>query len=49
MQGGVGRYSMKLVDALRDEGVDVLVILNEDGAGDLKGISPSNKNNSAPN
>jgi glycosyltransferase involved in cell wall biosynthesis len=46
MQGGVGRYSKKLVDALRDEGVDVLVICNEDGAGDLKGISPYNKNNS---
>lgn len=46
MQGGVGRYSKKLVDALRNEGVDVLVICNEDGAGDLKGISPSNKNNS---
>jgi glycosyltransferase involved in cell wall biosynthesis len=46
MQGGVGRYSKKLVDALRDQGVEVLVICNEDGAGDLKGISPSNKNNS---
>jgi glycosyltransferase involved in cell wall biosynthesis len=46
MQGGVGRYCKKLVDALRDQGVEVLVICNEEGAGDLKGISPSNQNNS---
>ena len=46
MQGGVGRYCKKLVDALRQQGVEVLVICNEDGAGDLKGISPTNKNNS---
>lgn len=46
MQGGVGRYCKKLVDTLRDQGVEVLVICNEEGAGDLKGISPSNQNNS---
>ena len=46
MQGGVGRYCKNLVDALREQDVEVLVICNEEGAGDLKGISPSNQNNS---
>ena len=46
MQGGVGRYCEKLVNALKAEGIEVLVICNEEGAGDLKGISPSNKQNS---
>jgi hypothetical protein len=46
MQGGVGRYCKNLVDALREQGVEVLVICNEEGAGDLKGISPSNQKNS---
>ena len=46
MQGGVGRYCKKLVDALREQDIEVLVLCNEDGGGDLKGISPTNKNNS---
>jgi glycosyltransferase involved in cell wall biosynthesis len=45
MPGGVGRYCKNLVDALREQGVEVLVICNEEGAGDLKGISPSNQKN----
>jgi glycosyltransferase involved in cell wall biosynthesis len=46
MQGGVGRYSKKLVDSLRSEGVQVFVVCNEDGKGDFNGISPNNQDNS---
>lgn len=47
MHGGVGRYCERLVSALRKMGVQVLVVSNEQGDGDYKGISPYNKNNSA--
>jgi len=46
MQGGVGRYSKKLVDSLKSEGVQVFVACNEDGKGEFKGISPNNNDNS---
>ncbi len=46
MQGGVGRYCKKLVNALRMEGTEVLVISNRSGDGDFDGISPTNLNTS---
>jgi len=46
MQGGVGRYSKKLVDSLRSEGAQVFIACNEDGKGDFNGISPNNEDNS---
>jgi glycosyltransferase involved in cell wall biosynthesis len=46
MQGGVGRYSKKLVDSLRKEGLEIIVVSNEDGDGDLNGISPYNTDDS---
>ena len=46
MQGGVGRYSKKLVDSLRSEGTQVFIACNEDGKGDFNGISPNNEDNS---
>jgi glycosyltransferase involved in cell wall biosynthesis len=46
MQGGVGRYCKKLVDTLRKNDLEVLVVCNEHGDGDLKGISPYNADNS---
>jgi len=46
MHGGVGRYCERLVSALRKKGVQVLVVCNEQGSGDYKGISPHNKKNS---
>ena len=46
MQGGVGRYSKKLVDSLRNEGVDVFVVCSKYGKGDFDGIYPKNKDNS---
>ncbi len=46
MQGGVGGYCKKLVDSLRREGVQVIVVCNEDGNGDYNGISPKNQDNS---
>ena len=45
-QGGVGRYSKKLVDSLISEGVEVFVVCNEDGKGEFNGISPNNRDNS---
>jgi glycosyltransferase involved in cell wall biosynthesis len=46
LQGGVGRYSEKLVDSLRSEGIQVFVVCNEDGKGEFNGISPNNDDNS---
>lgn len=48
MRGGVGRYTAKLVQALRStgEGIEVNVVCNEDGSGEFRGISPSNERNS---
>jgi glycosyltransferase involved in cell wall biosynthesis len=48
MRGGVGRYAAKLVQALRNtgDGIEVDVVCNEDGAGEFRGISPSNEENS---
>lgn len=48
MRGGVGRYTSKLVQALRKTGggIEVDVVCNEEGAGEFKGISPSNERNS---
>jgi glycosyltransferase involved in cell wall biosynthesis len=48
MRGGVGRYSAKLVQALREsgDGIEVDVVCNEDGNGEYGGISPCNERNS---
>ncbi len=46
MQGGVGRYSANLVASLRKVGLEVLVVCNEKGNGDLYGLHPSNPYNS---
>jgi glycosyltransferase involved in cell wall biosynthesis len=46
MRGGLGRYSRKLVDSLRNEGLEVSVVCNECGKGDFIGISPYNRDNS---
>ena len=48
MRGGVGRYTAKLVQALRKTGNGILVdvVCNEDGKGEFTGISPSNERNS---
>lgn len=46
MQGGVGRYCKKLVDSLKNEGMQVFVVCNKDGKGDYDGISPKNQDNS---
>jgi glycosyltransferase involved in cell wall biosynthesis len=47
MKGGVGRYSAKLVEALRKTySIKVDVACNEDGNGDFSGLSPENKGNS---
>jgi glycosyltransferase involved in cell wall biosynthesis len=47
MRGGVGRYTSKLVEALRKTGgIHVEVACNEDGHGEFAGISPTNKRNS---
>src|SRR5919112_1096332 len=48
MKGGVGRYTTKLVQALRSrgDGIEVDVACNEDGNGEFTGISPSNERNS---
>ncbi|MGH9972315.1 MAG: glycosyltransferase family 4 protein [Nitrososphaeraceae archaeon] len=46
MQGGVGRYCKNLVNSLRNEDLEVLVVCNELGEGDFSGISPYNTNNS---
>jgi len=46
MQGGVGRYTKKLVDSLRSERLKVFVVCNENGKGDFNGISPNNQDNS---
>jgi glycosyltransferase involved in cell wall biosynthesis len=47
MKGGVGRYTSKLVEALRKTGgIHVEVACNEDGHGEFAGISPTNKRNS---
>jgi glycosyltransferase involved in cell wall biosynthesis len=48
MRGGVGRYTSKLVQALRKtgDGIEVDVVCNEEGDGEFKGISPTNERNS---
>lgn len=46
MQGGVGRYCKNLVNSLRKEGLEVLVVCNERGEGDFSDISPYNSSNS---
>src|SRR5215212_8289811 len=48
MRGGVGRYSAKLVQALRKkgDGIEVDVVCSEDGDGEYRGISPGNERNS---
>ena len=48
MRGGIGRYTSKLVQALRKsgDGIEVDVVCNEDGKGEYVGISPSNERNS---
>lgn len=40
MQGGVGRYCKHLVNSLRNENLEILVVSNEHGDGDFHGISP---------
>jgi len=44
--GGVGRYTSNLVDALRKLDCEVLVLSDNKGYGDYKGISPANIDNS---
>ncbi|MFL6473565.1 MAG: hypothetical protein ACJ701_00965 [Nitrososphaera sp.] len=48
MKGGVGRYTEKLVQALRrtGDGIEVEVACNQDGRGEFAGISPTNERNS---
>jgi glycosyltransferase involved in cell wall biosynthesis len=46
ISGGVGRYTSNLVNALRKLDCEVLVLSDEKGDGDHKGISPSNADNS---
>ena len=46
MKGGVGRYCKKLVDSLRKKDIEILVVSNEHGEGELIGISPYNADNS---
>ncbi|MFL6476660.1 MAG: glycosyltransferase family 4 protein [Nitrososphaera sp.] len=48
MKGGVGRYTEKLVQALRrtGDGIEVEVACNQDGRGQFAGISPTNERNS---
>jgi glycosyltransferase involved in cell wall biosynthesis len=47
MRGGVGRYTSKLVEALRKiGGIEAEVVCNEDGHGEFEGISPTNERNS---
>ena len=46
ISGGVGRYTSNLVDSLRKFDCEVLVLSDEKGNGDYKGISPSNADNS---
>src|SRR4051794_355061 len=43
MTGGIGRYTANLVNALKKKGIEVIVVSNEKGNGDYKGISPENK------
>jgi glycosyltransferase involved in cell wall biosynthesis len=45
MKGGVAHYSQKLVGSLRNEGLEVSVVCNEQGNGDFMGISPYNRHN----
>ncbi|HEY7109927.1 MAG TPA: glycosyltransferase [Nitrososphaeraceae archaeon] len=46
MLGGVGHYTKKLVSSLREQDLEVLVVCNEQGEGEIKGLSPNNTNNS---
>ena len=46
MKGGVAHYSQKLVGSLRNEGLEVSVVCNEDGNGEFTGIHPYNHHNS---
>ncbi len=49
MKGGVGRYTSKLVEALRKSHggeIEVEVACNQDGSGEFTGISPTNERNS---
>ena len=46
MQGGIGRYTYNLVNALRNIDIDVYVCSGSEGKGEYKGLSPNNTNNS---
>ena len=46
ISGGVGRYTSNLVNAIRKLDCEVLVLSDEKGKGDYRGISPSNVDNS---
>ena len=46
ISGGVGRCTFNLVNAIRKLDCKVLVLSDEKGKGDYKGISPSNADNS---
>jgi glycosyltransferase involved in cell wall biosynthesis len=46
MHGGVGQYCKSLVGSLEQKGQQVIVVCNEQGNGDIRGLSPHNKNNS---
>lgn len=45
ISGGVGRYTSNLVNAIRKLDCEVLVLSDEKGNGDYRGISPSNVDN----
>jgi glycosyltransferase involved in cell wall biosynthesis len=46
MHGGVGQYCESLVESLRKKGQEVVVVCNEQGNGDVKGLSPFSTSNS---
>jgi glycosyltransferase involved in cell wall biosynthesis len=46
ISGGVGRYTSNLVNAIKKLDCEVLVLCDEKGIGNYKGVSPSNVNNS---
>lgn len=47
MSGGVARYTANLTKAVRKAGVEVAVLCAGEGAGQLSGLSPTNRENSA--
>lgn len=46
MNGGVGRYTANLTKCLQKGDIEIIVVCNEKGNGDIGGISPFNERNS---